>query len=53
MTPIGRRRRSRWEDDIRIGLREIEWEGVDWMQLSQDRDQCSDLVTTIMNLQVL
>jgi hypothetical protein len=41
--PDGRPRR-RWEDNIRIGLREIEWEGVDWMHLAQDRDQWQDLV---------
>jgi hypothetical protein len=27
------------EDNIRVDLREIEWEGVDWMHLAQDRDQ--------------
>jgi hypothetical protein len=29
----------RWEDNIRMDLREIGWEGVDWMHLAQDRDQ--------------
>jgi hypothetical protein len=29
----------RWEDNIRIDIREIEWEGVDWIHLAQDRDQ--------------
>jgi hypothetical protein len=28
------RRRCRWEDNIRMDLRETEWEGVDWMHLS-------------------
>jgi hypothetical protein len=31
--PLGRCRR-RWEDNIRMDLREIEWEGVDWMHLA-------------------
>jgi hypothetical protein len=31
--PLGRNRR-RWEDNIRMDLREIRWEGVDWMHLS-------------------
>jgi hypothetical protein len=34
--PLGRPR-CRWED-IRMNLTEIGWEGVDWMQLAQDRD---------------
>jgi hypothetical protein len=34
----GGRRRSRWEDNIRMDLREIGWEVVDWMRLAQDRD---------------
>jgi len=35
---LGRRRR-RWEDNIRMDLMEIVWEGVDWIHLAQDRDQ--------------
>jgi len=31
--PLGRPRR-RWEDNIRMDLREIEWQGVDWMHLA-------------------
>jgi hypothetical protein len=30
--------RYRWEANIRVDLREIEWEGVDWIYLSQDSD---------------
>jgi hypothetical protein len=33
------RPRCRWKDDIRTDLREMGWEGVDWMHLSQDRDK--------------
>jgi hypothetical protein len=36
--PLGRPRR-RWEDGIRIDLREIGWESVEWIQLAQDRDR--------------
>jgi hypothetical protein len=36
--PLGRPRRK-WEDGIRIDLREIGLEGVDWIRLSQDRDR--------------
>jgi hypothetical protein len=34
-----RRPRDRWEDYIIIDLREIGWEVVDWMHLTQNRDQ--------------
>jgi hypothetical protein len=34
-----RRPKHRWEDNIKMDLREIGWEGVDWMHLAQDRDQ--------------
>jgi hypothetical protein len=34
---LGRLRR-RWEDRIRMDLREIGWGGVEWIQLAQDRD---------------
>jgi hypothetical protein len=50
--PLGRPRR-RWEDRIRMDLREIGWGSVDWIQLSQDRDRWRDLVNTVMNLRVL
>jgi hypothetical protein len=33
-----RRPRRRWEDNIRLDLRKIGWEGVDWIHLAQDRD---------------
>jgi hypothetical protein len=28
-------------DNIKIDLREIEWDGMDWLDLAQDRDQCA------------
>jgi hypothetical protein len=41
--PEGKRRlgreRRRWADNIRMDLREIGWDGVDWMDMAQDRDQ--------------
>jgi hypothetical protein len=40
----------RWGDNIRMDLREIEWGGMDWIDLVQDRDQWRALVNTIMNL---
>jgi hypothetical protein len=35
---LGRPRR-RWVDSIKMGLREIGWDGMDWIDLAQDRDQ--------------
>jgi hypothetical protein len=50
--PLGRPRR-RWVDNIKIDLREIGWDGMDWMDLAQDRDQWRVLVNKVMNLRVL
>jgi hypothetical protein len=41
----------RSEDNIRMDLREICWEVVDWSRLAQDRDQWGPLVNTVMNIQ--
>jgi hypothetical protein len=47
--PLGRPRRM-WVDNIKIDLRDIGWDGMDWIDLAQDRDQWRDLVNTVMNL---
>jgi hypothetical protein len=39
-------------ENIKIDLREIGWDGVDWINLAQDRDQWRALVNTLMNLRV-
>jgi hypothetical protein len=39
--PLGRPRR-RWVDNIKIDLGEIGWDGMDWIDLAQDRDQWGD-----------
>jgi hypothetical protein len=49
--PLGRPRR-RWVDNIRMDLREIGWDGRDWIELAQDRDQWRSVVNTVMNLRV-
>jgi hypothetical protein len=49
--PLGKPRR-RWEDNIRMDLRETGWGGMDWIDLAKDRDQWRALVKTAMNLQV-
>jgi hypothetical protein len=50
--PRGRPRR-RWEDGIRMDLREIGWGSVEWLHLAQVRDRWWALVNTVMNLLVL
>jgi hypothetical protein len=49
----GKRPRRKWEDGIRIDVREICWGSVEWIQLAQDRDRWRALVNTAMNLRVL
>jgi hypothetical protein len=56
LTPEGRRPlgrpRCRWVDNIKMDLREIGWDCVDWVDLAQDRDQWRALVNTVLNLRV-
>jgi hypothetical protein len=30
----------RWQDDIKLDVKEVGYEGVDWIRLAQNRDQC-------------
>jgi hypothetical protein len=46
------RPRHRWMDNIKMDLREIGCDGMDWIDLAQDRDQWRVLVNTVMNLRV-
>jgi hypothetical protein len=52
--PLERPRR-RWEDGIKMDLREIGWGGggVEWIHLAQDRDLWRAFVNAVMNLWVL
>jgi hypothetical protein len=50
-TLLGRPRR-RWVDNIKMDLREIRWDGVDWIDMAQDMDQWRALVNTVLNLRV-
>jgi hypothetical protein len=43
----------RWEDGIKMDLREIGWGGVEWIDLAQDRDRWRALVDAVINHQVL
>ena len=49
--PLGRPRR-RWEDNIKMDLREVGGGCGDWMELSQDRDRWRALLSTVMNFRV-
>jgi hypothetical protein len=49
--PLGRPRRS-WVDNIKMDLREIGWDGTNWIDLAQDRDQWRALVNMVMYLRV-
>jgi hypothetical protein len=47
--PLGRPTR-RWVDNVKMDLREIGWNGIDWIDLAQDKDRWRALVNTLMNL---
>jgi hypothetical protein len=44
--------RCRWEDNIKMDVREIGWDVNDCINLAQDRDQWRTIVNTVMNLRV-
>jgi hypothetical protein len=50
--PLGRPR-SRWEDGIRMDVREIGGGSIDWIELAQDRDWWRAVVSAVMNLRAL
>jgi hypothetical protein len=45
--PLGKTIR-RWVDNIKMDLRKIGWDGMDWIDLAQDREQRRALVNTVM-----
>jgi hypothetical protein len=49
--PLGRPRRS-LVDNIKVDLREIGWNDINWVDLARDRDQWRPVVNTVMNLRV-
>jgi hypothetical protein len=49
--PLGRPRR-RWVDNTKMDLRELGWNGRDWIYLAQDRDRWRAYVIAVMNLRV-
>jgi hypothetical protein len=49
--PLGRLRHS-WEDNIRMDIKEIGWDDVDWIHLAQGRNQWWAYVYMVLNLHV-
>jgi len=47
-----RRPRPRWENNIKIDLQEVGCEGMDWINVAQDRDRWRAVVNAVMNLRV-
>ena len=45
-----RRPMRRWEDNIKLDLQEMGWDGMDWIELVWDKDSWQTLVNTVMNL---
>jgi hypothetical protein len=46
------RPRRRWEDNIKMDIREVGWGGMNWIELPLDRDRWRALVNAVMNLRV-
>ena len=49
--PLGRPRRS-WEDNVKMDLQELEFGGMDWIDLAQDTDRWRALMNPVMNFPV-
>ena len=47
--PLGRPRRRR-EDKIRMDIQEVEWRGMDWIDLNKDRDSWRAILKVVINL---
>jgi hypothetical protein len=49
--PLGRPRRM-WVDNIKMDIREMGWDGMDWADVAEGRDQWRALVNKVMNRRV-
>ena len=47
-----RRTRCKWDNNIKMALLEVEFGGIDWIDLAQDRDRCWAFVNAVMNVRV-
>jgi hypothetical protein len=50
--PEGKRPRSRCVDNIKMDIRGMEWGGIVWIDVAQDRDQWRALMETVLSLRV-
>jgi hypothetical protein len=48
---LGRPRRE-WKDTIKMNLQGVEWGGMSWIELAEDRDRWVAVVNTVKNLRV-
>jgi hypothetical protein len=46
------RHRYKWDNNIKIDVREMLWGGMDWINLAKDRDQLRALMNAVINLRV-
>jgi len=46
------RPRHKWEDDIKIHLKQMQWEGMDWFGMAEDRDKWQAVSNVVMNIQI-
>jgi hypothetical protein len=44
--------RCKWEDNIKMDFQKLKWEGVNWIDLAQDKDEFRTLVKAVMNIWV-
>jgi hypothetical protein len=51
MRPL-ERQRCMWADNIKMDLREIRWNDMDWIDMAQERDQWKALVNTVLNFRI-
>jgi hypothetical protein len=49
--PLGRSR-HRWLDNIKVDLRETGWDGLDWIDVAQDRDQWRGFANMVVSIWV-
>jgi hypothetical protein len=42
----------RWEDNIKMDIQEVGYEGMKWIHLAEDRDRCRTVVNAVINLRV-
>jgi hypothetical protein len=47
-----RKTKAEWLDSVKMDLKDIGWDGMDWIDLARDSDQWRALVNTVMNLRV-